>query len=279
MHKKFFYLISTVFLISIDGFFNSSAALLLNDESVSGSEENNTLDNEFDDIPESQEGTEADPFESFNRNMFEFNRGLDTVLFRPLAELYRAGVPSPARDGVHNVVSNLGLPLIFINDALQLDGDRAMETLARFLINSTLGIGGLFDVATEMGVEYHSEDFGQTLAFAGVGGGPYLMLPILGPSNPRDFVGRIVDVFLDPFNTIMYGNGLGSVTYARTGSDLLDRRESSIKFTDRIDQSLDPYAQYRSLYIQNRDYSIRDRPVGSSNQVSREGLNRDLHDD
>jgi phospholipid-binding lipoprotein MlaA len=245
MHMKFIYILLTVFLCL------SSPLRCSPDELVASDSAENS---EFDD---NGEDNQIDPYEPFNRSVYEFNRGLDTFVFRPLAELYRGGVPSPARDSIHNAMSNLGSPLTFVNDVLQLEGDRALDTFARFLINSTLGIAGLFDVATEMGIEQHQQDFGQTLASAGIESGPYFMLPILGPSNPRDLLGRIADVFIDPFNIIMYRNDLDSVTYIRTGTDLLDHRERSIEFTDRIDKSLDPYAQYRSLYIQNREYNTK----------------------
>jgi phospholipid-binding lipoprotein MlaA len=213
-----------------------------------------TEDFEFND---NAEDNQIDPFENFNRGIFEFNRGLDIIVFRPLAELYRGSMPSFARDSIHNAISNLALPLTFVNDALQLDGNGMLDIFARFLINSTLGFVGLFDVATEMGIDYHKEDFGQTLASVGVESGAYLVLPILGSSTPRDLIGRITDAFIDPFNIIMHINDLNSIIYLRTGTDLLDQRERSIELIDRIDQSLDPYIQYRSLYIQNRGYSAR----------------------
>ncbi len=205
-----------------------------------------------------------DPFESFNRGVFEFNMALDTVLFRPLAELYGAVVMDDMRNSVHNALTNLGAPVVFINDVLQLNGGRAAETFARFLINSTVGIVGLFDVAGEIGIHHHSEDFGQTLGAAGIGGGPYLIIPILGSSNPRDLIGRVVDFFIDPFNIIMDNNDWEHWIWIRVGADFLDQRTLARSLTDSIDKSLDPYAKYRSLYIQNRKFKVRNEVPDTS---------------
>lgn len=245
MCKKFIYLLLILTFCQHNKLSCSTADLEISDSS------------EDSELNYNDENEQMDPYESFNRSVYEFNRGLDTLIFRPLAELYRGGVPSPARDSIHNAVSNLGAPLTFVNNVLQLNGEGALDTFARFVINSTLGIAGLFDVATEMGIERHQQDFGQTLASAGIESGPYLMLPIFGPSNPRDLIGRIADVFIDPFNIIMNRNDLQNVVYIRTGTDLLDQRTNSIELTDRIDKALDPYAQYRSLYIQNREYNTQ----------------------
>ncbi|MEN8236359.1 MAG: VacJ family lipoprotein [Pseudomonadota bacterium] len=202
-----------------------------------------------------------DPFEDINRVIFAINMGLDTVFFRPLSELYGEAVPDPVRKGVHNVVRNLNTPVTLANDILQFNPDRAGVTIFRFLINTTIGLGGLFDVASEMGFEHHYEDFGQTLASAGIDGGPYLMLPILGPSNTRDLVGRVADFFMDPINWIVANNDVEWVGWTRAGVDLLDVRTNSRELTDRVEKTLDPYAQYRSLYTQSRKYRIRNEIV------------------
>ena len=195
-----------------------------------------------------------DPLEDFNRVIFEFNTVFDEILFRPLAELYGEVIPSPVRTGIHNVISNLGAPVVFINDVLQLNPERASETLGRFLINSTVGIGGLIDVASDQGLVYHNEDFGLTLGSYGVDGGPFLMLPLLGPSNLRDAVGKVADIFMDPLNWIAYNNDKDRWLYAKTGLDALDARTNSRNLTDSIEKTIDPYAQYRTLYTQNREY-------------------------
>jgi len=125
-----------------------------------------------------------DPAEPLNRAIFEVNRGLDTMFLKPAAEFYGGIMPPPAQEGVHNMLNNLRTPVIVANDLLQGDLDRAGTTVIRFVINTTYGVVGFVDRAAELGYEYHGEDFGQTLAVWGVEEGPYLMLPIIGPSNP-----------------------------------------------------------------------------------------------
>jgi phospholipid-binding lipoprotein MlaA len=192
-----------------------------------------------------------DPFEDFNRVVYQFNWALDTVLFHPASEIYGL-VPSPVRTGVRNFIYNLNSPVIFINDLLQLEGTRAGQTLVRTLINTTLGIGGLFDVATDMGLEYHREDFGQTLAVGGVPSGPYLVLPIFGPSSPRDLVGLGVTVYINPVNWVFWNNDLDWAVYTRDGMYMLDTRTQARGFTDELEKAIDPYVTVRSLYAQTR---------------------------
>lgn len=205
-----------------------------------------------------------DPFEPFNRVMYDFNHALDTAIFRPASEIYGFVLPSTARKGVRNVITNLRSPLTFVNDVLQLNGMRAGQTLVRTLINTTLGIGGIFDVATKMGLEYHSEDFGQTMAVAGVTSGPYLVIPVLGPSTSRDLVGQGVDVFINPLNWVWYNHDVDWVGYMIYGVEGLDRRTEARAFTDELDEALDPYARVRSLYLQSRAYYINNEQIEES---------------
>ncbi len=139
-----------------------------------------------------------DPAEPTNRFIFDFNQGLDKIIIKPLTSFYRGIFPDPLREGVHNFLNNLKTPVVLTNDILQGEPERAGDTVMRFLINSTVGIGGLRDQASDWGYDAHEEDFGQTLAVWGVGEGPYIMLPLFGPSNPRDAIGKVVDYFLDP---------------------------------------------------------------------------------
>ncbi len=200
-----------------------------------------------------------DPFEGSNRFFFDVNQVLDDVLLRPVAIGYRAVVPDFARDGVRNFMNNLNAPVIFTNDLLQGEGDRAGETLLRFGINSTIGIGGLFDVAKELGHPYHDEDFGQTLAVWGVNDGPYLYFPLMGPSSARDFTGFVVDRGFDPLTYVNWGNDdLEYVPVARTVLNVIDLRSRNIETLDDIERSsVDYYASIRSLYRQSRADSIR----------------------
>jgi len=200
-----------------------------------------------------------DPLEPMNRYFFEVNYALDELFLKPIAGWYYIALPNPAQDGVRNFLRNLSSPVILANDLFQGEASRAGTTLVRFLVNSTIGIAGFIDVASEMGFVYHDEDFGQTLAVAGADEGPYLVLPLLGPSNPRDGFGRIVDVFLDPLTYIAPGNeSLEALMYARAGATAVDSRARNLKTLDEVREgSLDYYATIRSLYRQQRDDAIR----------------------
>lgn len=199
-----------------------------------------------------------DPFEPTNRVMFEFNRGLDTVLFKPLAKAY-LHIPEEGRKALHNAILNIEFPVTFTNALFQGDIERAGNALGRFLINTTIGIGGLFDPATRLGIPYLEEDFGQTLAVWGNESGPYIVIPIFGPSNPRDIVGAVVDGFLDPLTYVFWGQD-AEVEYAlsRGGIEGVDERSRVIDVLDDIEEtSLDFYATIRSLHRQRRDNQIR----------------------
>lgn len=199
-----------------------------------------------------------DPIEPFNRVMFEFNRGLDTMLLRPAATLYRGFVPPPIQDLVGNFLNNLKSPVVLLNDVLQGEGDRAMNTLSRFAINSTVGILGLGDPATDMGYPDHGEDFGQTLATWGMGEGPYLVLPILGPSNPRDAVGKVVDTLTDPIWHYAQNTDKEYIPNERLVAETIEFRARNMEAIDDLEKtSLDYYAAIRSLYRQVRADEIK----------------------
>ena len=205
-----------------------------------------------------------DPLEPFNRAMFEFNRGLDTLVLRPVASMYRGLVPPPVRELVSNFLSNLKTPVILLNDILQGETDRAMNTLSRFAINTTVGILGFGDPATELGYPAHKEDFGQTLATWGVDGGPYLVLPILGPSNPRDAVGKVVDVITDPIWHYAQNTDREYIPNQRFVADAIDFRQRNMEEIDDLEKtSLDYYAAVRSLYRQVRDDEINNGKTGT----------------
>jgi len=198
-----------------------------------------------------------DPFEPTNRAIFDANDALDKAIALPIAKAYVDVVPEFARTGVHNFLSNLNLPVTFANDVLQGEVDRAGQTLARLAINSTIGIGGLIDVGTDLDIPAHTEDFGQTLAVWGVEEGPYLMLPFFGPSNPRDGIGMGVDIFLDPLTYAKY-NDKAFWSALRFGGEVLDARSRNIDALDAVERSaVDYYAALRSLYRQQRENEIR----------------------
>ena len=198
-----------------------------------------------------------DPLERENRVLFNASVQLDRAIVKPAAIAYRRALPMRVRDSFRNFLNNLASPVVFANDVLQGEVDRAGVTLVRIGVNSTVGIGGLFDPATGFGYPRHSEDFGQTLGVYGVKEGPYLFIPILGPSNARDLTGFGVDFLFDPFTWIP----LRETTFwmiGRQGLDDLDLRERTIEPLDEIERSsIDFYASLRSLYHQNRENEIR----------------------
>ena len=198
-----------------------------------------------------------DPYEPTNRDMFAFNQKLDKNFARPVAVFYNSTVPVQIRDRFHNMLENLDEPVTFANDVLQGEPVRATQTLGRLTFNTTLGIGGMFDIASKMGIPDHSEDFGQTLGVWGSGEGPYWVLPLVGPSPPRDTAGKVVDIFLDPLTYARF-DGYHTLAYARAGMGVLDLRARNIDTLDQIERtSVDLYATQRSLYRQYRDSEIR----------------------
>lgn len=196
-----------------------------------------------------------DPLEGYNRAMFGINGVIDGVLLKPAAELYVLAPPAPVRRGVSNLLDNLGEPLAAANNLLQGKATRAGTSLGRFAVNSTLGLGGVFDVAEGWGWERAPEDFGQTLASWGVGEGPYLMLPLLGPSNPRDALGFAVDWVADP-----PGRVLGDTpVLARAALGGMARRADYLDTFEVLQEtSVDFYAAMRGFYRQYRANAIRD---------------------
>ncbi len=199
-----------------------------------------------------------DPLEPTNRVFYAINDGLDTVILRPAAQAYRFILPSPVRTGIHNVLSNLGTPVQLSDDVLQGKPRRAGDTSMRFVINTTFGLLGVFDVATGWGYPNHDTDFGLTLANWGVPDGPFLFLPVLGPSNPRDAVGFGVDMAMDPFTWVGKGSTVTALNWTRFGLNALDTRERLLDPIDQIKKTaLDPYATFRSLYRQHRQGQLK----------------------
>ncbi len=202
-----------------------------------------------------------DPIEPLNRASYFVNDGIDTLILRPAAEAYRIFLPPEVRTGIRNVLANLRTPVILVNDALQGETQRFGTTLGRFVINTTIGVGGIMDRAKDFGLLGHTEDFGQTLAVWGAPEGPYLFIPVLGPSNPRDLVGVGVDTAINPLTWITGNDTVDAVMITRTGLTVLDTREGLIEPLDTLRQgSLDPYAALRSAYRQRRAAEIRNGP-------------------
>lgn len=199
-----------------------------------------------------------DPLEPTNRVFYSINNGLDTVILAPAARGYRYVVPRPARTGIHNVLANITSPVLLANNVMEAKPRRAGDTFMRFLINTSLGVGGIFDVATDFGYPAEDADFGITLALWGLPEGPFLFLPVLGPSNPRDATGFAGDVGLDPFTWVTFG-GVKAFNYADYGLGAVDARERVLDTVSQIKKTaLDPYATFRSLYRQHRRSQIQD---------------------
>ena len=203
-----------------------------------------------------------DPLENVNRAIFKFNdRVVGRFVLTPLGKGYRTVFPRLVREGVHNFFRNLRGPIIFTNDVLQGRPVYARNTFARFLINSTIGLGGLIDIAGHAGIPYHYQDFGVTFGVWGIGAGPYLVLPVLGPSDPRDLAGNIAEDFADPWNNLAAENGERVAIYARAGASGVDTYARAMKQLKEIKRtSIDYYAAIRSLYQQHRAALIKRKP-------------------
>lgn len=203
------------------------------------------------------EGTN-DPLEPINRLFFGFNEILQMVILRPATEMYQLFIPPPLREAIGNVIDNLKTPVILANDILQGEGERAWLTTQRFMVNSTIGVAGAIDVADELGIQHHTEDFGQTLAVWGVGEGFYIVLPLFGPSNPRDAVGKLfVDNYFDPLGLYLSNIDHKPAMYARTAVEGVDEYGSVMDELDQVKKtSIDFYAALRSMYRQKRKAEI-----------------------
>ncbi len=198
----------------------------------------------------------GDPYERFNRWMFKVNMTLDRYLMRPVAWTWRTILPNFIERMISNGFANAGMPLVIINSLLQGNLNHAGKATERFLVNSTLGIGGLTDPATRFGIEKVDEDFGQTLAVWGLDDGPYLVLPFLGPSNPRDALGFVVDSFGDPFMITMDKLDVHNLQLSLTAGKIADARARHWDDVNTLLEASDPYALARSAYRQRRHFLI-----------------------
>jgi phospholipid-binding lipoprotein MlaA len=192
-----------------------------------------------------------------NRATYKFNDFFDRHLARPVARGYRAVVPAIARRGIGNFFANLAYPTVIVNDVLQGKLRNAAGDTTRFVVNSLMGIGGIADPATDMGLVAHDEDFGQTLGRWGVRPGPYLVLPFLGPSDVRDAPGR----YVDHFSNLTYFVNDDSTRYSLLAVNLIDTRTSLLAADEALQAAFDPYALMRNAYLQRREYLVRDGQV------------------
>jgi phospholipid-binding lipoprotein MlaA len=198
----------------------------------------------------------GDPWEGLNRRGYAINAFLDKVLIRPVAMIYKALTPGPIGRGLHNIIVNLGEPLVFINDVLQARPRRAAEATVRFAFNSTVGLAGLIDVVAHDGIAHHDSTFGDTLGRYGAGPGPYLFIPVLGPSTVRDFVGAGVDGAVDPVHWISYPARTEISTGATVVGGLDTRVGADEDLKAILADAADPYATLRSVYLQYRQGEI-----------------------
>ncbi len=196
-----------------------------------------------------------DPLEPFNRGVYQFNDAVDTAVLKPVATAYRDVTPRPIRQGVSNFFGNLQDAWSTVNSALQLNGPATSDNAGRVMINSLIGIGGLFDVASDLGIQKHTKDFGLTLGHWGVASGPYLMLPLLGPSTLRDTAALPVD---------SQGDVVGNLNHVPTRNTtmavrIVDQREGLLKATEMLDKiALDKYSFVRDAHLQRRRSAVYD---------------------
>lgn len=197
----------------------------------------------------------VDPWEPFNRSMFKFNDNVDRVVLKPVAKGYKAVLPARVRKHVGNFFRNLDEPTTIVNDILQGKFHQSAHDSVRFLFNTTFGILGLFDVSTAFGIERHDEDFGQTFSVWGFGQGPYLVLPLLGPSTLTDSIGLIPStLYTDPRTA----NGDAELTYVLLGTDAVDTRARLLGASKVVELQLDPYVFTRETYLQKREQLVYD---------------------
>jgi phospholipid-binding lipoprotein MlaA len=217
----------------------------------------------------------ADADEAQNRAVHQFNVSLDRALVGPAARGYGTAVPEPVRQGVSNFASNLSQPSYIMNNLLQVRIGQASQNTLRFLVNSTVGLGGLFDPATALGLPAQETDFGETLHVWGAPEGDFVMLPVFGPSTTRDTVGLVVDIALNPVRHAVSEPDRRYVTGAELLDRFGDRYELDDVFNDVLYESADSYAQLRSLYLQNRRFELGGPTLGFDTA----GLGDDIYTD
>lgn len=215
-------------------------------------------------VPEGavEPGDIYDPYESWNRKVFAFNERVDKAFLEPMARSYRNNTPKLARDGLTNVLNNIFTPVIFVNDVFQGRPNRAAKSFLRFGLNTTVGMLGIFDVASVIGLPYHEEDFGQTLAMWGIGCGVYIMWPVAGPSCTRDTFGAFLDDLVDPANWVRYETTSKKAIFAttRVSFNTTVTREEYLEVVDQIRKQPDPYIAARRAWLASRNTDIYDKP-------------------
>lgn len=199
--------------------------------------------------------TNDDPWNGFNRGVHKFNDGLDRAVLKPTAKGYKKVTPGWLRAGIGNVFANVGYPITMVNQLLQGKPKLFARDTARFLTNTVFGIGGIFDVADKVGLHAHDEDFGQTLAKWGVPSGPYLVLPLFGPSNARDAPGKVVDYFMSPTRNADLDP---AVEWGSKALEIIDKRAALLSSEATLDSAYDRYGVMRDAWTQRREYLVFD---------------------
>ncbi len=207
-----------------------------------------------------------DPLEPANRSVFGFNRVADEYVLQPVARGY-AKLPQPVQDGVHNFAANFAEPKVFVNDVLQGNGQRAMNTVGRFTINTLLGVAGLFDTAGRMGLVHHKADFGQTFGVWGIGDGPVLEWPLLGSANSRDSVGRVANFLFSPFGD--NSDTVATIGTINTVGSTVDGRAEALPLTDQLETGPDYYSALRDYTAAARARLVAEGKLGTLNAAER----------
>ncbi len=201
-----------------------------------------------------------DPYEELNREIFEFNDSVDQTFIRPVATAYKENVPKNFQDNVTSFLRNLSSPINIANQVLQGDFEGATTDVMRALVNTGFGFFGIADVAQSAGLEYEQEDFGQTMAVWGIDHGPYLVLPLIGPSSLRDHTGNMINSFADPVRIYLFNIDEEEWVYARMGASIFEARAQLVEILDDLrENSFDYYAAVRSSYYQRREALVEDK--------------------
>ena len=213
-----------------------------------------------------------DPNEGANRRVHAFNKRLAGAVSGGNGPGVMSSLPTPVSAGVHNFADTVSLPQVVVNQVLQLRPGRALRNTARFTLNATAGVAGLFDVATPLGLPEDDTDFGETLYVWGFPEGAYIELPVLGPNTEREAVGRIFDLFTDPLSYVIPTPDRYYVKAVRVGDKVLDVAENGDTIDALLDGSADSYAQLRTIYLQNRRFELGDESAGGSDYIDPEAI-------
>ncbi len=217
-------------------------------------------------LPPDSKRDPRDPWERMNRTTFKVNTALDHAIARPVARTYEKVTPRLVRTGVSNFMDNLFYPVTIINDLLQAKFKPFAEDTGRFVLNTLVGVGGLFDPATQAGLPKNEEDLGQTFGHWGAGPGPYFVIPILGPSDVRDGIGRFADIWLSPPHYI----DNSYVSYSLWGVGILDARYRLLPQDKLLDEAYDPYTLLKNAYLQRRQFQVTDGKVSEEERRKQE---------